>query len=614
MFGKNSIKTKFLKIMSVVVVGFLIVITALSYNGAKNELEKSVKQNLKVLSESIYQSMTNSMLSGLPEHVKTAKENAEKLDSVDYLDISKSKIVLKDFGLNEKYTDNSEILGVFKTKKPVISEIKGEKHQMKILKPFIAENRCLSCHVSAKKGDVLGVLDLRVSLAESDAKINFFTTMMSLSNIFLAFVLLVVTALLLDRFVIKQLQQMHSFIKSLSKGKKDLKKRVPVESSDELGDIAEEFNKYLNSIEETHNRERKFIQEANKSIKTAKQGSYDNLITASVESETLTEFKNSVNDMIQETKKNFETINTVLTQYTAHNYKNDIELKNISKDGDFDKLIKHINKLKEVITMMLVGNKKNGLILDKSSDILLDNVSLLDDNSLKTEKSLDSANKFLDQITKNITINSSNVVKMSNLANNVTKSSKNGEELANQTVNAMDQINKEVSQIKEAISLIDQIAFQTNILSLNAAVEAATAGDAGKGFAVVASEVRNLASKSATAAQNIKELVESATKKTFNGKEIATKMIDGYNDLNENILNTVEYINDIEKASKEQQNAILEINKTIQKVTLQTKENSKITKTTKDIAVKTDEMAKYVVKKVNEKEFEGKEEITIENV
>ena len=71
-----------------------------------------------------------------------------------------------------------------------------------------------------------------------------------------------------------------------------------------------------------------------------------------------------------------------------------------------------------------------------------------------------------------------------------------------------------------SITIIDQIAFQTNILSLNAAVEAATAGEAGKGFAVVAQEVRNLASRSAEAAREIKSLVENATEKTNNGKKL----------------------------------------------------------------------------------------------
>ncbi len=83
-----------------------------------------------------------------------------------------------------------------------------------------------------------------------------------------------------------------------------------------------------------------------------------------------------------------------------------------------------------------------------------------------------------------------------------------GQKLATYTVESMDSINDQTQAIADAITVIDQIAFQTNILSLNAAVEAATAGEAGKGFAVVAQEVRNLASRSAEAAKEIKSLVE----------------------------------------------------------------------------------------------------------
>ena len=90
----------------------------------------------------------------------------------------------------------------------------------------------------------------------------------------------------------------------------------------------------------------------------------------------------------------------------------------------------------------------------------------------------------------------------------------------------------QVNEINNAISLIDQIAFQTNILSLNAAVEAATAGEAGKGFAVVAGEVRNLANKSAEAANEIKKLVEIANQKAHEGKDISNEMQNGYKNLN----------------------------------------------------------------------------------
>jgi len=616
LFLKNlkTINAKFVTVMSIAVVGFVLVVTTLSYFGSKSELEKASEKNLKVLSDSIYQSMTNSMLSGLPEHVKTAKEDATKLDGVDYLNIVKSKMVINDFSPGMKYTKDPEMLSIFSDKKTKISELTDKKHQIRILKPFVAEQRCVVCHVSAKEGDVLGVLDLRVSLEDSDKNIAYFTTMTTLSNIFLAFILLATTVLLLKKFVTLPLNHMLGFIKKLSNGSRDLTKRIPVQSHDELGDISKEFNKYLQSIEDNYNLEREFIQEANKTIKKVKHGSFDETIKADVPSQTLTNFKNSVNEMITATRENFKKINKRLLEYKNHNYENDVVLEDIAKESDFDILVKHINELKKVITRMLLENKKNGLILDKTSDILIENVNFLDSSSLETEKSLDEANLALNKITDNISKNSSNVIKMSNLSKSVTKSAKVGEDLANKTVMSMQEINNQVSQINEAITVIDQIAFQTNILSLNAAVEAATAGEAGKGFAVVASEVRNLASKSAQAAQNIKDIVESATNVTTEGKEIATQMIEGYNSLNNNILETTHFIEDIEKASKEQLEAIDEINSTIQKVTKQTKENTKITKNTKEIAIETDSMAKFVVANVDKMKFVGKNSITKESV
>ncbi len=114
--------------------------------------------------------------------------------------------------------------------------------------------------------------------------------------------------------------------------------------------------------------------------------------------------------------------------------------------------------------------------------------------------------------------------------------------------------------IYESIDAIDQIAFQTNILSLNAAVEAATAGEAGKGFAVVAGEVRNLATRSAEAAKVIKSLVEAASSTANEGKIIADNMIKGYDSLNASIDNTITLINDVAFSSTEQEKGIVQIN------------------------------------------------------
>ncbi len=180
----------------------------------------------------------------------------------------------------------------------------------------------------------------------------------------------------------------------------------------------------------------------------------------------------------------------------------------------------------------------------------------------------------VEEVTSTIESTTQHAINMSSYAKNVTKSSENGINLANQTSKSMDEINQQVTAINEAITVIDQIAFQTNILSLNAAVEAATAGEAGKGFAVVAQEVRNLAARSAEAAREIKSLVQTATTKAKEGKEISALMIEGFSELTQNINTTINLIDEVANATKEQQEAMNQINDTITSLDRETQRNA----------------------------------------
>ncbi len=316
---------------------------------------------------------------------------------------------------------------------------------------------------------------------------------------------------------------------------------------------------------------------------------------------------NVINRLNHELKNNISNILKILQEYSNYNYLNTLD--NKMAHGDFTFLVEGINKLQETITDMLVENKSNGLTLDESSDILLHNVNKLNVSSNQAAASLEETAAALEEITSNIRNNTQNIVKMATYSNSVTKSAQDGEKLANETTIAMEEINNQVNAINEAISVIDQIAFQTNILSLNAAVEAATAGEAGRGFAVVAQEVRNLASRSAEAAKEIKSIVENATKKANQGKEIANHMINGYKELNKNIISTINLIQDIQMSSKEQSLGIEQINNSIAHLDQQTQQNASSASQAHDVAVITDRIAKEIVTNTNTKEFIGKNQV-----
>ena len=338
---------------------------------------------------------------------------------------------------------------------------------------------------------------------------------------------------------------------------------------------------------------KKVIDAVKKAIEIAKTGVMKQTITTSTKNEGIEELKNGINDLFQivstKVDGDLNKISDALSSFQKLNFSHRISGNNLGE------VSVGLNSLANVINDILVENKSNGLTLDKGSDLLLSNVDKLNISSNEAAASLEETAAALEQITSNIRNNTQNIAKMATYSNSVTKSAQDGENLANQTTVAMEEINIQVNSINEAISVIDQIAFQTNILSLNAAVEAATAGEAGRGFAVVAAEVRNLAARSAEAAKEIKDLVENATSKTNDGKKISDEMKVGYNNLNKLISETIDIIQDVSIASSEQLKGIEQINDAVAILDRVTQENASEASNVALIANETLDMAKILV-------------------
>ena len=262
---------------------------------------------------------------------------------------------------------------------------------------------------------------------------------------------------------------------------------------------------------------------------------------------------------------------------------------------------------------MLLSSLKSGNMFKKNADSLKNNMELLSANIVTQATILEETSASMEEITSSVRNNSLDVDKMLTYSNELLMSVKSGYKSAKNSAELMDRINDKTKSIEEAITVIDQIAFQTNILSLNAAVEAATAGEAGRGFAVVAAEVRNLASRSADAAKEIKSLVESATKEANNGKNASTDMIKEYDVLNENIQKTKEIIENISSSLKEQEKGIEQVNVAVADLDRATQQNALRAQETREITNQNDQMATTMVVETNKTNFFGRHEFNRKN-
>ncbi len=377
---------------------------------------------------------------------------------------------------------------------------------------------------------------------------------------------------------------------------------VVIESrgSDEFSKLADLINENAKELNDATETDMLCAGETILVLNKMQQGEFGCKIGSPASTPQVQTFVDSVNQTLEVQAKLYKEILEVLNEYTHYDYRKTI---NIEAEGEYKELVDGINSLRDSIISMLQENMNQGDVLNRNSSNLLQNVDKLNQNSNTAAASLEETAAAVEEITGNIKNSVENIAVMSKYSSELIDVSSKGQGLANETASSMLDINNEVSSISEAITVIDQIAFQTNILSLNAAVEAATAGEAGKGFAVVAGEVRNLAARSAEAASEIKELVENAQTKANKGKGISDDMINGYNQLIDKINQTMELIKNVEHASKEQQSGMVQINDTITSLDTQTQQNANIASQTNEAAIQMSAISKEIEEAVKQKKF-----------
>lgn len=270
-------------------------------------------------------------------------------------------------------------------------------------------------------------------------------------------------------------------------------------------------------------------------------------------------------------KSYIQELSDILSEMAGKNFAVEISREYL---GDFNQLKDSINYIVNELNRVLAEINAASEQVESGAGQVASTSESLSQGALEQASSIEEISAAISQVSEQTKQNAFKAGKASELSSNAKTDAQKGNEQMLEMLAAMNEIKEASKNIRGVIKVIDDIAFQTNILALNAAVEAARAGEHGKGFAVVAEEVRNLAARSAKAANETTGMIDNSIIKVEEGFKIANETAEALNKIVEGIADTVEIARQISEESAEQSRSIAQIEKGIQEISGVTQTNS----------------------------------------
>ncbi len=348
-------------------------------------------------------------------------------------------------------------------------------------------------------------------------------------------------------------------------GRGDFKRRVSVELSGAYASFGRRADRAMESVDRA-------LMSIDRVISNVARGQIDSRVEESLPGQ-LAEIKNNINDSLETLTQVFSETGKVLASMAA----GDLREKITSEfEGAFGQLKADANATVSKLTEVVDDIRQSSYRVQVGAEDIAQGNNNLSQRTEQQAMNLEETAQSMDEITstvKNTAINANNA---NDLVMGTRQQAQRGGEVVNEAVEAMKKVNAASNRIAEIISVIDEIAFQTNLLALNASVEAARAGEHGKGFAVVANEVRNLAGRSATAAKEIKDLIEDSVAKTDVGFDLVTRSGSTLEEIVSSVENVTNIVGEIATAAEEQSVGVSEVHKSIAQLQSLTQQNTSL--------------------------------------
>lgn len=250
-----------------------------------------------------------------------------------------------------------------------------------------------------------------------------------------------------------------------------------------------------------------------------------------------------------------------------------IEVTSKDEVGQMTESLKYMaGNLKRIVTQTIDGANQVTIAADQIAEANQNFSQRITEQAAAVEET----SSTMEEMSASVRHTAENSSEANKLAQATKASTAAGITVMNDTIKAMDEINKSSGKIANISNVIEEIAFQTNLLALNAAVEAARAGEHGKGFAVVASEIRNLAQRSSQSAKEITTLISESVEKTGRGVQLAQDLNKKLEDIGTSIRKVTDLMDEVAAASQEQASGVNQVNTAISQVDQTTQQNASL--------------------------------------